>query len=459
MATTKIWKVVKRMDHVINYTKNENKTKNIRLENEDKIEVYDLKDVIDYAKNSNKTEKQFYVTGINCDSDSAYEEMQDTKKYYKKEDRILAFHAYQSFKENEVTPSLAHRIGIQFAEEMWGDRFQVLVTTHLNTKHIHNHFVINSVSFKDGLKYYDNHTNYAKMRHLSDEICKEYCLNVIEEKITKKNINYNNFYKKSLYSDSYYNIAKKEIDLAISQAYSYNDFLYLMKKLNYEVIFRANKMSIRKNPYKRNIRIERAFGEEYSIENIKRRILEEQTIRIPFIENVYDNKKNNYYFTKSHKKAKEKGIIALYYHYCYLLKIFPQKISKIDYTEDMKADINRMDELSKEVKFLVNNNINTLNDLIEYKKNINIKISKLLSDREKLWREKKRSKDKNTISVEIINLTKEINKFKKEVVLCDDIKNRTKNINENLNELDKQEEQEKVTNDKKLKRKSKERKE
>ena len=91
-------------------------------------------------------------------------------------------------------------------------------------------------------------------------------------------MNYDNFYKKSLYTDNYSNNAKRDLDLAIRQAYSYDDFLYLMKKLDYEIIFRSNKISIRKEPYKRNIRIERRYGENYSIENIKRRIIEEQAV-------------------------------------------------------------------------------------------------------------------------------------------------------------------------------------
>ena len=122
----------------------------------------DLKDVIDYARNSDKTEEEYFVTGINCEPQSAYEEMQDIKMYYNKNDKILAFHGYQSFARGETTPEIAHKIGVELAHEIWGDRFQVVVTTHLNTKCLHNHFVINSVSFKDGYKYYDNHTNYAK---------------------------------------------------------------------------------------------------------------------------------------------------------------------------------------------------------------------------------------------------------------------------------------------------------
>ena len=239
MATTKLWKVVKRMDHVIDYAEDKSKTKNLEFKNNYEIWVNDLKDVIDYAKNSDKTEKEYFVTGINCDSNSAYEEMKDTKRYYNKQDKILAFHAYQSFVEGEVTPELAHEIGVQLASEMWGDRFQVIVTTHLNTNHIHNHFVLNSVSYVDGNKYYSNRTNTARLRHISDEICREYGLSVLEEKICKKSkINFDNYYKKSLYTDNYSNNAKRDLDLAIRQAYSYDDFLYLMKKLDYEIIFR-----------------------------------------------------------------------------------------------------------------------------------------------------------------------------------------------------------------------------
>ena len=98
MATTKIWKVVKRLDHVVDYAKNENKTKNDYLENGfDKYE--DIRQVVMYATNSDKTEKQFYTTGINCDVNKAVEQMQFVKKRYGKEKGILAFHAEQSFKE------------------------------------------------------------------------------------------------------------------------------------------------------------------------------------------------------------------------------------------------------------------------------------------------------------------------------------------------------------------------
>lgn len=210
MATTKIWKVIKRMDHVIGYATNKEKTK-IEIKNYE-MYVDDLRDVIDYARNSDKTEEEYFVTGINCEPQSAYEEMQDVKMYYNKQNKILAFHAYQSFLKGELTPELAHKIGVELAHEIWGDRFQVIVTTHLNTNCLHNHFVVNSVSFKDGYKYYDTHSSYARIRHISDELCMEYGLSVLEEKPTKKTkINYEHFYEKSKYTNNY-EINAKRVD-------------------------------------------------------------------------------------------------------------------------------------------------------------------------------------------------------------------------------------------------------
>lgn len=443
----------------MDYATDKNKTRNIEFKNDNRnfqMIVDDLNDVIDYAMNPDKTEQQFYVSGINCQANSAYEEMKNVKAFFHKEDKILGFHAYQSFKE-KVSPELAHKIGLELAKEIWGDRFQVIVTTHLNTEHTHNHFVINSVSFVDGLKYYDNHTTYSRIRHVSDELCKEYGLNILTEKATKANLKYDNFYKKSLYNDNYSNTAKKEIDLAIRQAYSYDDFLYLMKKLDYEITIRAGKMSIRKNNYKRNIRIERRFGENYTIDNIKRRIIEEQAVRVPFVENIYE-RKVKFPFAQRHKKAKAKGFIALYYHYCYLLKVFPNNVPQQRLPASIRADVAQMEELSNQAKLLVTHNIKTLDDLLNYKEEITYEINELLNNRERLWAIRKMSKNEaemRNYAEQISDLTKDINKFRKEVEQCEEIKVRSQKIDENLTELDKQEELERETREKKIKEKSK----
>ena len=223
MATTKIWKIDKRLDNVVDYVVNEKKT--------DSNSYYNLHKVVEYAKASYKTEQQLYVTAINCSEDNVVQEMMETKKIFDNEDGILGYHAFQSFCEGEVTPEIAHKIGIKLAEELWGDRFQVVVTTHLNTNHIHNHFVLNSVSFVDGKKYYDNNETYALMRQTSDNLCREYGLNVLEEKPTKCKIDYTLFYKQYLKKSNYHTQTKQDIDYAITQSNSYREFENLMKAM------------------------------------------------------------------------------------------------------------------------------------------------------------------------------------------------------------------------------------
>ena len=231
MATTNIRPIKKRLDHVLVYAGNEQKTFNT---NYGEYKYQDLHNVIEYAESDYKTEKRLFVTGINCTSENAYEQMQITKQIYEKENGILAFHLIQSFVEGEVTAELAHKIGVELCNELFADRFEVLVATHLNTNHYHNHIIINSVSFKDGKKYYDNHQTYSLIRRTSDNLCREYGLSVLEEKKCKgSNINYDNFYKQYSSENNYKNTAKRDLDLAIAQAFSYEDFKSLMKKMGY----------------------------------------------------------------------------------------------------------------------------------------------------------------------------------------------------------------------------------
>lgn len=105
--------------------------------------------------------------------DTALQEMKNTKKQFFKTTGIQCFHGVQSFVKGEVTPEQAHEIGIKLAEELWGDKFQVVVSTHLNTDNLHNHFVLNSVSFLDGKRFCNTKKDYATMRKTSDKLCEE----------------------------------------------------------------------------------------------------------------------------------------------------------------------------------------------------------------------------------------------------------------------------------------------
>ena len=221
MAVTKIWKVKDRLDSTIHY-----------------------------AVNGEKTEEKLYVSGINCMPDTSYQEMINVKKQFFKTDGIQCFHAVQSFVKGEVTPKQAHEIGVQLAEEIWGDKFQVVITTHLNTDNIHNHFVINSISFIDGKRFCNTKKDYAIMRNTSDKLCEEYGLNILKHE--KQTDRYNKFATSSLYKE----LMRDSIDYAVANAKDYNEFIKILQDLDYVITDKNETLSIRGEPYKRNTRIE-----------------------------------------------------------------------------------------------------------------------------------------------------------------------------------------------------------
>lgn len=427
MAVTCIWKIQSRLDKVLAYITNEEKTKNDLYG----LSYKNIHNLSEYMGADYKTEKQYYVSGINCLKETAYEEMMITKKQYLKEDGIQGFHIIQSFKEGETTPELAHKIGVELAEELFGDRFEVVVSTHLNTNHYHNHIVINSVSFKDGKRYYDNYSSYALLRKTSDLICEEHNLSVIPT--TKAKIDYEKIYNGQVVRSNYYITTKEDINKAIEQASSYRNFIDILKIMGYEVFFRNGKISLRRHPYKRNIRIQRAFGEEYSIDKIKKRILETYIKSVPF-QNEYSKRKNNYRGEKLKNKTKPKGIYRLFLYYCYLLKVFQKRKLNKYISPELKAEIKQMDKYSKEARLLGSNKIETTEQLSFYRNNLSDKISNLKAKREDLYYEIKRKNGINKVEMQnqITILSRQIKELKSKEMMCDDIKKRIPMIKEQI---------------------------
>lgn len=147
------------------------------------LNTADMQRLINYTQNGDKTEHQLYVSGFNCDPQNAYYLMQATKRRWGKplDSGNVGYHIIQSFKPGEATPDQVHEIGCEFARRFLEDRFECTVSTHLDKGHLHNHIVVNSVSFMDGRMFRNDFATYYKgIRAVSDELCRENRLSVVE---------------------------------------------------------------------------------------------------------------------------------------------------------------------------------------------------------------------------------------------------------------------------------------
>lgn len=422
MATTSIWSIKNNLKQSINYIINPEKTIN---KDYGKNSYSYLE--IENTENNYKNEKVCYVSSINCSERNSYEDMLFTKEEYGKTNGILAFHGYQSFKEGEVTSDIAHEIGVKFAEEMFKD-FEVVVATHQNTNHIHNHFIVNSVSFKTGRKYNNNRTNLAKLRHISDSLCAEYGLSTLDE-----DIGYKNTYKNKVLSDDYYRIIKEDLDNVISYSVTLKQVFDRMRILGYKIYSHNGIITIYKDNEDK-VRTEKAFGKEYSKDSISKRLyLSRQIVFKPIPQkSIFEE------YLKTNKS--HKGIYGLYLYYCYLLDVFPKKHPKQYLPYSIRKEVYKLEQTSRQVRFMQEKNIITKEDLDNFAKNKNEELSELKGKRENLWRRYHRAKTedkKNEMLAEINDIQHKIKELYNYNKYCKSISKRAEGIQNNINNFDK----------------------
>lgn len=428
MAVSKIWNVNSRLDKVINYGSNEKKTTN---------PDYDpLKTVLSYGDNPDKTEKQLYSTGINCDAEFAYQQFVTVKMQYGKTDGILGYHGYMSFKPGEVTPELAHKIGIEVAKRIWGNRFQVVVDTHLNTDCLHNHFIINSVSFVDGKRCRE--TSWFKNKMAFDEVCKEYGISVIDKPNRTVDRSYIN-QKEQAGMPTRYNLAKEALSVAIENSKSIKELEYNLKKLGYSCNFNVNHKYWTLTPkgYDRPIRTYR-LGEKYSKENILNAILENnRPVKYkPFVQGQVQYKLS----TRGTRLRKVEGLRGLYFYYLYKLgylpKDKPRNNSRVHYL--LREDLMKLDKLSNEAKLLEQYGINTVVELFSYKSKVEKEIETLTENRKQLRNKSKRKNcsNLNEVKEDISEIGKRLKELRKEILLINDIAERSNEIEEKLEQAE-----------------------
>lgn len=379
MATTAIWDVRGWLGQVVHYVENPDKTAEPAFSEQD---VQGLRDVMNYALQDYKTEQQYYVTGIHCRPETARQEMLLTKKQFQKEGSIVAFHGYQSFAPGEVTPQLAHEIGVNLAKKLWGDRFQVLVATHLDKAHLHNHFVLNSVSFIDGKRYNDCNETYLLMRRTSDELCKEYGLSIIENPQRGKRRSYDAWQAERDGKPTWHSIIREDIDVSIKGSLTFQHFVRHMKSRGYNLERRGQTLRLRPQGKDRFVRFS-TLGEQYSEETIIARIMRQQRRENPPEPQPPTVKKICVQGDFRLSKITFRGLRALYFHYLHLLRKARYQPS-ITIPAILRDDLRKLDALSRQTVLLMKNKIETPEQLAAFITDKDSEMERLCAERTEL---------------------------------------------------------------------------
>ena len=485
MAVTSIWSIKGWIGKVINYAENPDKTKEQTsqelISESETGQLQGLNDVITYAVNAEKIRRrqsesmeielvgeseelmEQYVSGVNCAPTTAREEMIAVKKRFGKEDGIVAFHGYQSFAPGECNPAMAHEIGKKLAEELWGSQYQVLIATHLDkANHLHNHFVVNSVSFLDGKRYHRTNQDYRDMRMVSDRLCKEYQLSVVRQPEQGKGKHYAEWQaeqgKGKHYAEwqaeqdgkpSYHSMVKADVDEAIRKARTEKQFFFYLREKGYSFKF-GKDITICPEGRERGLKLKRNFGENYSLEAIRVRILEENELpaekKLPVRKTYWIRVSGNFKQTR-----KIGGLRGLYLHYCYLLGILPKNRPSISAKQVhvlFREDLLKLNTISKETKLLCHYHIDTAEQLFSLKESLQKQMEHCVEERKHLRykiRADRPEEEIQEMKEQIKVLTEKIGTLRKEATLCDGIAARSKMIEEKFKtvreEKEKKEEQ------------------
>ena len=395
---------VHRLDNAIDYTLDEKKCS--RRENEESLEGE-----IDKALNKDKTEQDLFRSAIGCTVDSAFEDMCRVKEMWHKEKGVQGFHLVQSFAVGEVSPELAHQIGLEFADRLLGGHFQAVVSTHLNTKCIHNHIVWNSVSMKTGRKYRSNERIYVtEVRRISDELCEKHHLSVIRtEKSERVARPYTQWLAEQNGAPTWKTPIQQDLNAAAAASLTWKQFLHALEQKGYAFRFDRKYPTLILPGSGRTVRF-KTLGKQYTPEALQRRILYPKPPRRAGKEQPPANR--FLLLLGETQPRKLTGLRALYYSYLYKVGALPQKPRYPSYA--VREDIRKLDKRIEQAEFIFKNHIEDRGQLAALRQKAEDEIAVLLKERQKLYRYQPGSP-------QIAVLTEQLKKLRHTAKLCRNI--------------------------------------
>lgn len=329
------------------------------------------------------------------------------------------YHFIQSFNGKEVSSEGCNDIGIELAQNLWGDKYQVLVCTHVDKDNVHNHIILNSVSFVDGSKYHNSKVELALLRKTNDDICSKYGLSIIEsDKSEKENNIADSRIQNYNRNSGKMELIKQDIDKSIKKSTKYQEFVDELAYKGYYLKKSNNLLSISTPYFNRNIRLARAFGEDYTFENIKDRI---------YYRN-YQSKENKIYKIKIYEGVKinqflleHSSFYRLYVHFLYILGKLPPKIHYEERTPEYYKELDKFDKMMDEFNMINIHDIKTLEDVQNLRTKYLEEILPLKSKKEeymKLYSQVKNDADKTILKAQISHLNEDIKRINKNLQTC-----------------------------------------
>ena len=437
MAYDKIIPIKRRLDHCVNYVLNPQKT--------------DLGRVLEYIGNADKTVtpdgRAVLETAINCQLETAYREMQDTKKRWEKQSGVLGYHLVHSYAPGEVTPEQAHAIGVEFAQKLLQGRYEAVVSTHLDHDHIHNHILFNSVSCVDGKKYRDNFkAYYGDIRGTSNAVSRKHGLSVIEPEGSGKH--YAEWDAQRRGKQTIRGLIRQDVDAVIGRSFTYASFLAGLRKLGYEIKSGSNikRTAIKPPGSARFVRLD-SLGEGYTEDDIKRRLsasrsgtatqtLAQTQSTLPKRYTCPQGK-----FPRRHRKLK--GVRALYVHYLYFLGLQKPGPKRKYIPFSVRKEVTKLHRYKAQFSLLQQYRIETDTQLDMLKDALQAEIDALAGQRKLLY---KQSRNGEEVSGQIDAINNKLRQLRQRIRLCDRIAEDVPRIKAQLQQCEQSGKEEKSKN-------------
>ena len=404
---------VRRLDRAISYVRNKTKT----------TKLTSLEEAVDYALNRDKTESVCFETGLSCLCETAFADMKENVRRWHKTGGVQGYHLVQSFAEGEVTPELAHQIGVELADRLLSGRYQAVVTTHLNTCHIHNHIVWCAVALDNGRKYHSNaRSYYTEVRARSDALCRQYGVLVIETPESERGKRqYAKWQAETSGQPTWRTAIRMDIDEVVSMALTWRQFLALLEQKGYEIRMGRKYPTLRPPGKERFVRF-KTLGKAYTPEAIRQRILYPKR---PFTPAAGWRGRLHGNYRKARKLT---GLRALYYRYLYELGALPRKPQRPSYA--VRQDIRSLDKRIRQMEFLSRHGIDTLAQLDAYRQVQEKTVSDLLAERRQLHK----VESDDAIEARLEQITQALKPLRRDIRLCRQIAEQSVQMRERLNQ-------------------------